>query len=106
MTDQKQTYRISGKTYTAEELNVYAKGKVKSPATPIWEKDVHRFILDWLSPLELLQVQTSGSTGLPKTVEFPKEFVEASARASISYLNLKEGGVAYLCLPTQFIAVN
>ncbi len=104
MTDQKLTYRISGKTYTAEELNVYAKGKVKSPATPIWEKDVHRFILDWLSPLELLQVQTSGSTGLPKTIEFPKEFIEASAQASISYLNLKEGGIAYLCLPTQFIA--
>ena len=104
MTNQKQIYRIKGKAYNEEELKVFSKGKVKSPATPTWEKDIHRFILDWLSPLELIQVQTSGSTGLPKTIEFRKTHLLASAMASISFLDLKEGGIAFFCLPTQFIA--
>ena len=104
MTDQKQNYYISGKAYTKEDLKIFAKGKVRNASTPTWEKDIHRFILDWISPMEYLQVHTSGSTGIPKAIEIEKKYFEASAKASISFLDLKEGAVSFLCLPTDFIA--
>jgi o-succinylbenzoate---CoA ligase len=104
MTEQPKNYCISGKTYTEEDLKIYAKGKVKNPSTPDWEKDIHRFILDWISPIELLEVHTSGSTGVPRYVEIPKSYFVASATASIESLNLKKGGIAFLCLPTEYIA--
>jgi len=104
MTEQKQIYRISGETYTKEDLKTYANGKVKNASTPAWEKDIHRFILDWISPMEYLQVHTSGSTGLPKPIEIEKKYFEASAMASISFLDLKKGGISFLCLSTNFIA--
>lgn len=104
MTEQKQTYRIKGKTYSEEELKDFSKKMVKSDKTPKWEKEIYHFILDWISPLELLPVQTSGSTGLPKSLEIPKEFIEASAKASVNFMELEKGKVAFLCLPVQFIA--
>lgn len=104
MTDKMQTYRIAGKSYTEEDLKVFAKGKVKNEATPVWEKKIHRFILDWISPMEYIQVETSGSTGLPKTIELQKAHVEASAQATLTFLGLKQGDTAYLCLPVDYIA--
>lgn len=104
MTENLQNYLILGKEYTEEELKVYAKGKVTNEFTPIWERDIFRFILDWISPMEYIEIQTSGSTGIPKVMEVDKIHVEASARATIDYLELKKGGIAFLCLPIQYIA--
>lgn len=104
MTESKQNYLILGKAYTEDELKVYARGKVMNEFTPSWEKDIFRFILDWISPMEYIEIQTSGSTGAPKVMEVDKTQVEASARATIDYLELKEGSIAFLCLPTQYIA--
>lgn len=104
MTEQQKKYRISGKAYNEEGLKTFAKNKVKKSSTPDWEKAIFRFILDWISPLELIEVHTSGSTREPKHMDIPKIYFEASAKASIQTMNIKEGGVAFLCLPTQYIA--
>lgn len=103
MTDQTKSFKIAGKSYSTEELKEYAKGKVKNDKTPAWEKDIYRFILDWISPMEYLQVQTSGSTGLPKVIEIDKSYFEASAMATIKHLELKDG-ISFLCLPTSYVA--
>jgi len=101
---KQQNYWISGKAYNEEDLTIYAKGKVKNHSTPEWEKDIFRFILDWISPLELLEVHTSGSTGIPRKIEIPKIYFEASAKASVRLMNIKKNGISFLCLPTQYIA--
>lgn len=62
------------------------------------------FIVDWHSPSPTLLVHTSGSTGKPKPMLVEKRRMEASARMTCRFLNLKEGDTALLCMPLQYIA--
>ena len=62
------------------------------------------FIADWHSPSPTLLVHTSGSTGKPKPMLVEKRRMEASARMTCRFLNLKEGDTALLCMPLQYIA--
>ena len=58
----------------------------------------------WESEAPLLSVQTSGSTGIPKTIWVEKARMRASARMTCDFLNLKQGNTALLCLPVDYIA--
>lgn len=50
-----------------------------------------------------LEVQTSGSTGVPKIIQLPKKYMEASAKMTLTFLNLKEGERAVLCMSPEHI---
>lgn len=65
---------------------------------------VEEFIDDWHSPADKLLVHTSGSTGKPKPLWVEKKRMEASARITCSFLGLKAGDSALLCMPLDFIA--
>jgi len=65
---------------------------------------VEEFIDDWHSPADKLLVHTSGSTGKPKPLWVEKKRMEASARITCSFLGLKAGESALLCMPLDFIA--
>lgn len=65
---------------------------------------LNEFIADWQSPSPTLLVHTSGSTGKPKPMLVEKRRMEASARMTCRFLNLKEGDTALLCMPLQYIA--
>lgn len=65
---------------------------------------LNEFIADWHSPSPTLLVHTSGSTGKPKPMLVEKRRMEASARMTCRFLNLKEGDTALLCMPLQYIA--
>ena len=62
------------------------------------------FLAEWFNDSPTLTVQTSGSTGIPKLLTVYKEKMIQSARLTCSFLNLKEGDSALLCLPLQYIA--
>ncbi len=53
---------------------------------------------------DVVTVHTSGSTGVPKKIEVRKDRMVASARATLSFLNLQKGQTALLCLSTRYIA--
>jgi len=78
-------------------------GKLTHQTAPIWN-DIHRFMLDWLHPSSKVNLQTSGSTGAPRTISMNKSWMKASARLTAEKLGLNSGDSALLCLPLQFVA--
>ena len=65
---------------------------------------LEEFIADWQSPSTTLTVHTSGSTGKPKPMLVEKRRMAASARITCSFLGLKPGDTALLCMPLDYIA--
>ena len=69
-----------------------------------FQTDVANFLAEWFSDSPTLEVHTSGSTGKPKAMMVEKERMVNSAMMTISYLGLKEGNTAMLCMPMAYIA--
>lgn len=72
-------------------------------ANDLWEQEILDFIKDYKS-LEHIKVQTSGSTGNPKTIILPKSAMQLSAKMTGEFLNLKQEDTALLCMPVHYIA--
>ncbi len=53
---------------------------------------------------DFITVQTSGSTGVPKKMQVQKSRMIASAKATLTFLNIQKGQSALLCLPTKYIS--
>lgn len=67
-------------------------------------QDLDAFLSEWNNDSATICVQTSGSTGSPKSLLVEKERMKASARLTCSFLGLKKGDTALLCMPLQYIA--
>lgn len=68
------------------------------------EKELAGFLKEWYSPKDFLEVRTSGSTGIPKTIRLKKEFVAESALRTLHFFQLKTDDCVLHCLPLKFIA--
>lgn len=62
------------------------------------------FTYDFLSPSPLIEVKTSGSTGIPKRMLVEKSRMRASAGMTCDFLQLKSGDTALLCMSLDYIA--
>ncbi|MBR8535240.1 AMP-binding protein [Carboxylicivirga sediminis] len=62
------------------------------------------FIRDWFDDKDDITLQTSGSTGQPKTIKVHKQAMVASACRTIRFFNLQKGDRALLCLSAKYIA--
>lgn len=62
------------------------------------------FLQQWFDGTDKVLVHTSGSTGSPKPMWVEKERMMASAALTCSFLGLRRGDVALLCMPLQYIA--
>lgn len=62
------------------------------------------FLDQWNDDSPCMEVQTSGSTGVPKRIYIEKVRMRASARMTCDFLNLHKGDTALLCMPLDFIA--
>jgi O-succinylbenzoic acid--CoA ligase len=69
-----------------------------------FEKKVKFFLEEWFSEKTGVNVQTSGSTGVPKIFEIEKNKMVNSAVMTCNFLGLKEGDKALLCLPVEYIS--
>ncbi|AQX11316.1 AMP-binding protein [Elizabethkingia meningoseptica] len=69
-----------------------------------FEEKVKYFLAEWFSDSETVEVQTSGSTGIPKKFPIEKSRMLNSAEMTCSFLNLNEGDMALLCLPIEYIS--
>ena len=67
-------------------------------------QELEAFLQEWQNDEPTVWVHTSGSTGTPKPMQVEKERMRASARLTCSFLGLKEGDSALLCMPLQYIA--
>jgi len=64
------------------------------------------FITKWVDSCSEIELQTSGSTGDPKTVLMSKQAMVNSAIATGDYFKLKPGDSALSCLPFEYIAAK
>ena len=67
-------------------------------------QDLEAFLREWHNNEPTVWVHTSGSTGTPKPLQVEKKRMRASARLTCSFLGLKRGDSALLCMPLQYIA--
>ena len=65
---------------------------------------LENFLAEWHNDSPKVLVHTSGSTGKPKPMWVEKRRMEASARITCQFLGLREGDIALLCLPLDYIA--
>ena len=69
-----------------------------------FETKVLDFIKEWFSESKTVKIQSSGSTGIPKIFEVEKSKMLNSAEMTCNFLDLKEGDVALICLPIEYIS--
>lgn len=109
---QVQSITINGTTYSAEQCRVPEGKTISMLHQTMLEQhgeksflvDVAKFLEEWFNSSDLLQVQTSGSTGTPKKLMVEKERMMNSACMTLSFLGLKAGDGALLCMPLAYIA--
>lgn len=93
-----QRITIEGITYTPDELNklyAFAETHTDNPAY----KEVADFLQEWFNEKEYIEVQTSGSTGVPKQLQVRKDQMINSAVMTCSFLKMKKGKIyCYVCL--------
>jgi O-succinylbenzoic acid--CoA ligase len=77
---------------------------LKSNFSTEWENEALDFLNEWYAPGNTIRVNTSGSTGVPKTISLDKTFIAASAQRTLNYFNLNEGDKVLHCLPSRYIA--
>ncbi|WP_245764082.1 AMP-binding protein [Thermoflexibacter ruber] len=66
-------------------------------------KQTLAFCWEWLQGKELFQLQTSGSTGSPKTIQVARWQMQASASLTAQVLHLQKDDTALVCLNTAYI---
>jgi O-succinylbenzoic acid--CoA ligase len=65
---------------------------------------VNQFIADWFSSSDEMVLQTSGSTGEPKSIKVKKEWMKNSAQLTGKTFELMEGDSTLLCMPMKYVA--
>lgn len=91
-----KNFQLNSKSFSSvDEILEYSK----SIST-----EIHGFFLDWFSDEKTIIVQTSGSTGIPKSIQLKKELMINSAETTGDFFNLQENITALSCLPTEYIA--
>lgn len=95
-------FKLNGKSFTYIELlseAIFLKENGK-----LFEKEIGKFLLDWLNNESFVLVKTSGSTGKPKQIVLQKSAMIASAKATGLFFNLQPKNTALLCLSANYIA--
>jgi O-succinylbenzoic acid--CoA ligase len=95
-------FKLNGKSFSYIEL--LAEALYLKENGQLFEKNIGKFLLEWLNTESFVFVQTSGSTGKPKKIVLQKTAMIASAKATGSFFNLQPKSTALLCLSADYIA--
>jgi O-succinylbenzoic acid--CoA ligase len=90
--------------YAGKELEQFSKNKILDDGIPAWEKDIFRFILNWLDDSDSIIQYSSGTTGQSRKIHLPKISMIRSAENTCKFFDLTGGTTAVLCLPVKYIA--
>ncbi len=99
---KRQTITIDGGTYMPDVFR--GKGTPAFALKSDFHRSLYQFLQNWFSRSPFLTVHTSGSTGAPKEMLVEKERMMRSAELTCSFLGLKEGDKALLCMSLDYIA--
>lgn len=99
---KRQTITIDGGVYLPDSFK--GKGIPAFALKSDFHYQLYLFLKDWFSRSPFLIVKTSGSTGTPKEMTIEKERMMQSAKQTCSFLDLKNGDKALLCMSLDYIA--
>ncbi len=77
-----------------------------SHADSTFRQDLTNFLSEWFDASAEIEVHTSGSTGRPKELWVEKGRMIESACLTCSFLGLKKGDSALLCMPLKYIGAK
>ena len=86
-------FKINGK-------RVISLAELREVATPEFAK----FVADWFDDSQFMTAQTSGSTGVPKTIQLLKSDMRASAQMTNAFFNINSNSTFLLSLSPNYIA--
>jgi len=95
-------FRLNGFHFDRDDLCRVAYSFIKEGEE--YEKQCGLFLLDWFDDKPDIAINTSGTTGAPKTIWVSKQAMVNSALATGDFFDLQPGDRALHCLPTKFIA--
>ncbi|MBF6640880.1 AMP-binding protein [Flavobacterium sp. J49] len=95
-------FKLNGFHLNREDLCRVAYSFIKEGED--FEKPVGDFLLDWFDSKDYIEMQTSGTTGTPKTISVSKQAMVESALATGDFFELQPGNKALQCLPVKYVA--
>lgn len=95
-------FKLNGFHLDREDLCRVAYSFIKEGED--FEKPVGDFLLDWFDSKPYIEMHTSGSTGIPKTITVSKQAMVESALATGDFFELHPGNKALQCLPVKYVA--
>lgn len=95
-------FKLNGAYLSADDLCRVAYSFIKEGDD--FEKPVGDFLLDWFNEKPYIDMLTSGSTGIPKTIRVAKQAMVRSALATGDYFDLIPGNKVLNCLPVKYVA--
>lgn len=96
------SFKLDGFHLDREDLCRVAYSFIKEGED--FEKPVGHFLLDWFDDRDYIEMNTSGTTGKPKTIRVDKQAMVNSALATGDFFDLSPGNKALQCLPVKYIA--
>lgn len=100
----REPFVINDQSFTRSELVRHGNRIVSDESSMEWERDIYRFILDFLDEKVHLTQKTSGTTGDPKSIVMDRDAMLASAGMTLEHFGIRPGARALLCLPVHYIA--
>lgn len=95
-------FKLSGFNLNKEDLCRVAYCFIKEGEE--FEKPIGSFLLDWFDNNAFIEMETSGTTGTPKTIRVAKQAMVESALATGDFFDLHSGDKALQCLPVKYVA--
>lgn len=95
-------FKLNGFHLNSEDLCRVAYSFIKEGDD--FEKPVGDFLLDWFDSKSYIEMETSGTTGAPKTISVSKQAMVDSALATGDFFDLQSGNKALQCLPVKYVA--
>ncbi len=95
-------FKLNGFTLSKDDLCRVAYSFIKEGEP--FEKPIGDFLLDWFDDRDYIEMQTSGTTGTPKTIKVNKQAMVHSAMATGDFFDLHPGNKALQCLPVKYVA--
>lgn len=94
---------LNGKVFTRQNLGELERLGSDGLSAET-RSSIRDFLNDWWEKQNYIEVNTSGSTGNPKTIRLAKSLVAASADKTIHFFGLSAETAGLLCLPCRYIA--
>lgn len=95
-------FKLNGYHLDSDDICRVAYNYVKDGTSS--ERSLGLFLLDWFDESPDISLQTSGTTGKPKSIVVAKQAMVNSALATGNFFDLQPKDKALCCLPVNFIA--